>query len=152
MCNVPVEKVLVTMHKCGIYWELYLTAFLGTTSSALTPQLGTTCPIPVELVLLTIHILWVQCYIAPLIVLAGWPLRGRDVEVNVFDVNQPSLPSPFYSVLVSVSVFIAPSTVFQSINSPDNSPPSHSVLSVLFLPYWSFQQYICLWKSPSALI
>ena len=27
-------------------------------------------------------------------------------------------------------------------NSPDNSPLSHSLLPVLFLPYWSFQQYI----------
>ena len=56
----------------------------------------------------------------------------------VFDVNQPSLPTPFYSVLVSIFVFTALSTVFYSINSPDNSPPSHSVLPVLFLPYWSF--------------
>ena len=31
----------------------------------------------------------------------------------------------FYSVLVSVSVFMALSTVFHSINSPDNSPLSH---------------------------
>ena len=45
----------------------------------------------------------------------------------------------FYSVLVSVSVFMALSTVFRSINSSDNSPFSHSVLPVLFLPYWSFQ-------------
>ena len=29
---------------------------------------------------------------------------------------------------------------------------SHSVLPVSFLPYWSFQLYISLWKSPSALI
>ena len=33
---------------------------------------------------------------------------------------------------------MALSTVFHSINSPDNSPLSHSVLPVLFLPYWSF--------------
>ena len=31
-----------------------------------------------------------------------------------------------------------------SINSPDNSPFSHSVLSVLILPCWSFQPYISL--------
>ena len=31
------------------------------------------------------------------------PSRGRDVAVYVFDINQPSLPTPFYSVLVSVS-------------------------------------------------
>ena len=41
---------------------------------------------------------------------------------------------------------------FISINSPDNSQFSHSVLVVLALPYWSFQLYISLWKSPSALI
>ena len=70
----------------------------------------------------------------------------------VFDVNQPSLPTPFYFIRVSVSVFMALSTVFDSINSPDNSPLSHSVLYVLFLPYLSFQLYISVLKSPSALI
>ena len=52
------------------------------------------------------------------------------------DINQPSLPTPFCSVLVSVSVFMALSTLFHSLNSPDNSPFSHSVLPVLSLPYW----------------
>ena len=37
------------------------------------------------------------------------------------------------SVLVSVSVFMALSIVFHSMNSPDNSSLSHSVLPVLFL-------------------
>ena len=59
-------------------------------------------------------------------------------------VNQPSLPTPFYSVLVSVSVFIAFSTVFHSINSPDNAPFSDSGPPVLSLPCWSFQVYIPL--------
>ena len=53
---------------------------------------------------------------------AGSPSRGGDVAVYVFDVNQPSLPTPFHSVLVSFSVFMALSTVFHCINSPDNSP------------------------------
>ena len=66
---------------------------------------------------------------------AGSPSRGGDVTVYVFDINQPSLPTPFYSVLASISVFTAVSTVFHSINSPDNSPLSHSVLPVFFLPY-----------------
>ena len=70
---------------------------------------------------------------------AGSPSHGGDVAINVFDINQPSLPIPFFSVLVSISVFMALSTVFHSINSPDNSPLSHSVLLVLCLPYWSFQ-------------
>ena len=51
---------------------------------------------------------------------------------------------PTCSVLVSVSVFKALSTVFYSINSPNNSPLSYAVFSVLFLPYWSFQLYISL--------
>ena len=42
------------------------------------------------------------------------------------DINQPSLPTPFYSVLVSISVFMALSTVFHSIHSHDISPVSHS--------------------------
>ena len=60
------------------------------------------------------------------------------------NMNQPSLPTPFYSVLVSISLFMALSTVFHSINSPDNSPFSLSVLPVVSLPYWSFQLYISL--------
>ena len=88
---------------------------------------------------------------AVLIVPTGSPSRGGDVAVFVFDINQPSLPTPFYSVLVSVIlfsfilfylihlfilvVFMALSAVLHSINSPDNSPLSHSVLPVLFLPY-----------------
>ena len=75
---------------------------------------------------------------------AGTSPRGGDVTVYVFDINQPSLPTPFHFVLVSVSTFMALSTVFHSIKSPDNTPLSHSVLPVLFLPCWSFQLYISL--------
>ena len=82
----------------------------------------------------------------------GSPSRGGDATLYVFDINQQCLPTPFYSVLVSVSVFMALSTVFHSINSPDNSPLSHSVLLVLFLPYWSFRLCISLLKSPLALL
>ena len=35
---------------------------------------------------------------------AGSPSRGGDVVVHIFDINQQSLPSPLYSVLVSISV------------------------------------------------
>ena len=75
---------------------------------------------------------------------ASSPSRGGDVTVYVYDINQPSLPTPFNSVLVCVSVFMALSTVFHSINSPDKSPFSHSVLPVLSLPYGSFQLYVSL--------
>ena len=68
------------------------------------------------------------------------------------DINQPYFPTRFYSVLVSVSVFMALSNVFHSINSPGNSLLSHSVLLVLFLSSWSFQLDIALLTSPSALI
>ena len=53
-----------------------------------------------------------------------------DVAVSVFDIKQLSLPTPVYSALVSISVFMALSPVFHSINSPNNSPLSHSVLLV----------------------
>ena len=74
------------------------------------------------------------------------PSCGGDIAVYVFDIDPPSLPTPFYFVLVLVSVFIALSTAFHSVNSPDNSPFSHPVLSVLFLPYWFFQLHISLGK------
>ena len=74
----------------------------------------------------------------------GSPSCGGDVAVYVFDINQQSLPTLFYSVLVSVSVLMALSTVFHSINSPDNSPLSHSVLLVLFLSSFN---YISLYES-----
>ena len=48
-------------------------------------------------------------------------------DLRVVGINQPSLPTPFYPVLVSISVFMALSTVFHSINSPDNSPLSYSL-------------------------
>ena len=71
----------------------------------------------------------VRSGLAPGDVPTGSPSRGGDVGVNVFDINQPSLPTPFYSVLVSISVFMALSPVFHPINSPDNSPLSLSVFS-----------------------
>ena len=64
---------------------------------------------------------------------AGSPSRGGDVTVYVKDKNQPSLPTPFHFVFVSISVFTALSTVFHSINSLNNFPFSHSVLPVLSL-------------------
>ena len=79
------------------------------------------------------------------LVLTGSLSHGGDVKVYVFDINQPSLPTPFYFVLVSVSVFMALSTVLHSINSLGNSPLSQSVLLVLFLPYLS--NYISLYES-----
>ena len=68
-------------------------------------------------------------------VLAGPPSHGEDVSVCVFDMNQPSLPTPLYSVLMSISVFMALSTVFHFIKSPDNSPLSHSVLRAFIGPF-----------------
>ena len=70
--------------------------------------------------------------------------RGGDVAVYVVDINQPSLPTPFYSVLVSVHVFLVLSTVFHSINPPDNSLLSQSVFPVLSFSYWSLQLCVSL--------
>ena len=61
-----------------------------------------------------------------------------------FRLKSSELPTPFYSVLVSISVFMALLAVFQSINSPDNSAIFESVPRVLCLPYWSFQLCISL--------
>ena len=68
--------------------------------------------------------------------------------VFFFFLHKPNelVHSFFYSVLVSISVFVALSTVFHCMNSPDNVPLSHSVLPVLFLPYWSFQLYYLFMK------
>ena len=76
----------------------------------------------------------------------GPPSRGGDVAVYVFDINQRSLPTQFCSVLVFVSICMAISTAFHSIDFPDNSPLSHSVLPVLFLPIGPFS-YIFLYES-----
>ena len=80
------------------------------------------------------------------IVPAGSPSRGGDVVVYVFNKKTNKLAYSFFSssVLVSVSVFMTLSTVFHSISSPDNSPLSHFVFPVSFLPYESFQLYISL--------
>ena len=76
----------------------------------------------------------------------GSPSRGGEVTVYVFDIIDRACPLFFFnSVLESVSVFMALSTVFHSIMSPDNSPLSHSVLPVLFLcligPFNSISPY-----------
>ena len=88
---------------------------------------------PIYMTLLQSQSLWAHLHVV-----------GMLPSVYVLDTNQASLPPLFYSVLVSVSVFMALSTVFHSINSPNNSLLSHSVLPVLSLPYWSFQLYISL--------
>ena len=59
----------------------------------------------------------------------------RFMSLTFLDINQTELDHFFYSVLVSVSVFIALSTVFRSINAPDNS--------LRFLTLF-FRSYFCL--------
>ena len=65
-----------------------------------------------------------------------------------FNINQPSLLTPFHSVLASVSAFMALSAVFHFMNSPDNSPLSQSVVPVLFLVlfvfFFCFFLFVCL--------
>ena len=59
------------------------------------------------------------------------------------------LPTPFYSVLVSILVFMAFSTVFHSMISPDDSLFSYSVLPVFSLLFFFFClfNYISLCES-----
>ena len=87
-------------------------------------------------------IFYVHAFLTYLPVPAGLPSGGWDVVVYVKDVNQPSSSTPFYSVLVSICVFLAHSTVLHSVDFHDDPLLSHSVLLVLFLPYWSIQLYI----------
>ena len=46
---------------------------------------------------------------------AGSPSRGGDVVVYVFDINHLSLLTPFDFVLLSISPFMALSSVFHSV-------------------------------------
>ena len=71
---------------------------------------------------------WMGCY--------GLCPRHKPTELAHF----------FCSVLVSVSVFMALSTVFHSINSPDNSPLPYSVLLVLLGLIGPFN-YVSLYES-----
>ena len=70
-----------------------------------------------------------------LLLFTGSSLRRGDVA---------ACPLRFILCLCLFVSYMTLSTVFHSINSPDNSPLSHSVLPVLFLPYWSFQLYLPL--------
>ena len=92
---------------------------------------------------------WSKPLIVPLTRPRGLIFRRRRCYGLMSDKNQPSLPTPFFfknSVLVSISVFMALSTVFHSTNSPDNSSFSHSVLPILSfcLISRSSQPYITL--------
>ena len=80
-----------------------------------------------------------------IIVPSGSPTRGGDVTF-MSDISQPSLPTPFRSVLVSFSVSMALSTVFHCINSPDNSRFSNSVLRSYLCLIGPFN-YISLYES-----
>ena len=82
---------------------------------------------------------------------AGSPSRGGDAGVYVW--HKPTELAHTFSFCSCVYFYLYdPFNCIHSINSPDTSPLSSSVLLVLILPYWSFQLNITLWKSPSALI
>ena len=94
---------------------------------------------------------WILAQTSMLVTLSLYEMQSPWPHLHVVgmlqfmsDINKLSLPTPFYSVLMSISVFMALSPAFHSINSSDNSPFSHSVLLVLSLPYWSFQLYMYL--------
>ena len=73
---------------------------------------------------------------------AGSPSRGGDVTVYAFDINQPSLPTPFYSVLVYFCLygpfncisFHKFSRELSTFSLCSSGPPSAlSVLSAVYL-------------------
>ena len=89
---------------------------------------------------------------SPSSVPAGSASRRGEYCDNVL--HQARSPTPFYSVLLSVSLFMDVSNVFHSLNPPDNPPDksllSYSVLPVVFILDWSFQlfvNYISLYES-----
>ena len=81
-----------------------------------------------------------------LLVPTGSPSPGGNVTVYVFNINQPSLPAPFYSVLVSVSVFMALQPVFHSMILPTTLRILTLIFSSSFCLSGSFN-YISLSKS-----
>ena len=83
------------------------------------------------------------CIIVP----AGSPSRVGDFAVCVFDINQPSLPTPFYSVLLSVSVWWPFQLYFIPEILPTTLSLSQSVLLVFFLPLIGPFNYISLYES-----
>ena len=113
---------------------------------------------PVHSLMLSSHLfLCLPCLHSPFTVPCKmfWPdmMNGKHdhttavcVSCCVKDINLPSLPTPFYFVPVSVSVAMALSTVFHSINSLDNSPLSHCVLRFYFCLIGSFN-FVSLYES-----
>ena len=79
------------------------------------------------------------------VVPAGSPSRGGDVTVYCCDINQPSLPTPFYSVLVSISVFMALSVVI-SFHKFSRQLSAFSLCSSLFCLVGPFN-YVSLYGS-----
>ena len=75
-----------------------------------------------------------------LFVPVGSSSGGGNVAVYVFDVNQPSLPTPFLCSCAYFRLYGHFNCIY-SINFTNNPLLSHSVLLVLFLPLWSFQLY-----------
>ena len=66
--------------------------------------------------------------------------------------NRSSFFPLFYSVLVSVSAFMALSTVFYSINSLDNSLLSHSVLISAFFAFLTIYVFMKVSLSPAIIL
>ena len=82
---------------------------------------------------------------------AGLPSRGGDVAAYVFNISHQACPLLFILFLcLFLSLWLF--QLYFIHNSPDNSPFSHSLLPVLSLLYLSFQRYISLRKTSSALI
>ena len=81
----------------------------------------------------------------------GSPLRGGNVAVYVFDINQQSLPTRFYSILVSVCLY----GPFNCISFYEFSRQLSAFSPLFFRSYFCLIgpfNFISVRKSPSALI
>ena len=98
----------------------------------------------------------IQC----VFVSTGSPSRGGHIAVHVFDVNQPSLPTPLYYVLVSISVYDPFNCISFHKFSRQLSAFSlffrffrSFVLPVLYPPYWwSFHLFMKVSFSPDLIL
>ena len=124
LCNVSVVYTLWSVMSGPSVWAQW-TLWVSLCRNSILTQ--TAARRKVRYVIQTFLWLWLLLSLLLLLlihllsVLVGSPSQGGDVVAYVFNINQPSLPTPFYSVLVTVSVFMALLTVFLSINSPDIS-------------------------------
>ena len=91
-----------------------------------------------------VYVVWFFLFLSPLVLTFTW---WGCYSLRLWHKPTELANSFLFCFCVCFCLLMALSTVFHSINSPNNSPFSHSVLVVLALPYWSFQ--LCLFMKVS---